>query len=382
MQIEKINIKDIKENNENPRKIDEEKFEKLVKSIKEFPEMLDVRPPVVDENNMILGGNMRKKAIIEAGLTEVPIMRVKDWTEKQKREFIIKDNLSFGNWDWDKLSAQYEGQELVDWGFNESELGMDLSEPEEKDDEVPETPEEPKSKLGDLYELGNGHRVLCGDSTKIEDVEKLMNGQKADMVFTDPPYGIGYEYNEHKDTTGEEYLTFCDDWFNTIQTLEPKYTAISTGWKYQKYWWNKDPRDCMYWIAKNKQTGGTAFHFRRVEPIFIWGEPNKKYDFDFFEELTERISGLRESHTCPKPVSLITSFIEKGVDYKNLVVDIFLGSGTTLIASEKTNRKCYGMEIDPRYVDTIVERWCQFTGITDIKKNGEPYKWELQEDKT
>jgi len=244
----------------------------------------------------------------------------------------------------------------------------EVLEENEQDDVVPEVTES-ICKPGDVWTLGN-HRIMCGDSTNVDDVEKLMDGKKADMVFTDPPYGIGFEYNEHEDVSGDEYLSFCDEWFNSIKTIQPDYISISTGWKYQKYWWGKDPRDVMYWLCRNKRTGGTAFHFRKIEPIFFWGKPFKKYDFDFLEQTTEIEKDLKGKHSCPKPVSLIVSLIEKGVDYGKLVVDIFLGSGTTLIACEKTKRICYGMEIDPAYCDVIIKRYEEYTNNKAVLVRG------------
>ena len=151
--------------------------------------MLEARPIVVNPDMIVLGGNMRLKAAKAAGLTEAPVY-VATWEESKAKEFIVKDNVGFGEWDWDILANEWDATELDEWG-------LDVWQPEEEEevegltdpDEVPEVPEEPKTKLGDLYILGD-HRLLCGDSTKAEDVERLMDGKEADMVFTDPPYGI------------------------------------------------------------------------------------------------------------------------------------------------------------------------------------------------
>jgi hypothetical protein len=211
-----VNIQEIKNNENNPRIIKDYKFKQLVKSIKEFPEMLKLRPIVVNSDMIVLGGNMRLKACKEAGLKEVWILKADELTEEQQREFIVKDNVGFGEWDWDVLANEWNNQQLEDWGldllpFEEEDVL------EAKEDDFDTTPPEiAETVLGDLYEIGE-HRLLCGDSTDSNQVAKLMNGQKADMVFTDPPYGIGYEYNSHKDTKGEEYLKFCEEWFNVLQ---------------------------------------------------------------------------------------------------------------------------------------------------------------------
>jgi DNA modification methylase len=133
-----------------------------------------------------------------------------------------------------------------------------------------------------------------------------------------------------------------------------------------KFWWNKDPKDCSYWLSRNKRTGSSISHFRKIEPIFIWGKPKNKYDFDFFEQTSEIEQDLKGKHTCPKPVSLIQSIIEKGGD---VVLDIFGGSGTTLIACEKTNRQCFMMEIDIKYCAVILDRWQSMSGKNAIRES-------------
>ena len=367
--IKKVNIQKIKPNDENPRFISDAKFKKLIKSIKEFPEMLETRPLVVDDNFVVLGGNMRLKALKSAGVFEVPIHQVKGWTDEQKKEFIIKDNLGYGEWDWDIVANEWDVQKLKDWGmdlpeFPDPEIDADEDDYEEPDDLQVDV------VLGDLIEIGE-HRLLCGDSTDADQVAKLMDGEKADMVFTDPPYGIGYEYNSHKDTQGDEYLKFCDKWFLNLKSF-CDFIIISTGWKYMKFWWNKNPKDCFYWLSRNKRSGGSISHFRKIEPLFIWGKPKNKYDFDFFEENTKQIEGLRDLHTCPKPIDLISSIL-KGINKNDLVLDTFLGSGTTMVASHQIKRKCYGMELDPKYCQVIIDRMIKLDSDIKVKINGKKY---------
>jgi hypothetical protein len=193
----KIKLKDIKVNPKNPRLVKDEKFKKLCSSIKEFPKMMELRPIVIDEDNTILGGNMRYKALKELGFTEVPkewIKKASELTEDEKKRFIISDNVPFGEWSWDLLESDFDLQELEDWGVDI----FDFEEPE-KIEAVEDNFNEPitekaKTVLGDLYEIGV-HRLLCGDSTCSDSVAKLMNGEKADMVFTDPPYGMNLDTN-------------------------------------------------------------------------------------------------------------------------------------------------------------------------------------------
>ena len=209
-----IKLNKIKSNPNNPRIIKDVKFKKLVTSIKEFPEMLEKRPIVVDENLIVLGGNMRTKACKEAGLKEVWVDIVDNWSEEQKKEFIIKDNSGFGEWDWDVLANEWDVDKLNDWGldlppmFNELEAEEDnYTEPDNMQVDV---------VLGDLIEIGE-HRLMCGDSTDSDQVAKLMNGEKADMVWTDPPYGINEEGDRSKRgglAKGNNLPSFKDD---TIQ---------------------------------------------------------------------------------------------------------------------------------------------------------------------
>jgi DNA modification methylase len=190
--MQKVKINSIKTNPKNPRLIKDDKFKKLVKSIQEFPQMLELRPIVVDENNIILGGNMRYKACVEAGLKEIYILKAEDLTQQQKDEFIVKDNVGFGEWDWDILANEWDTDKLQDWGLD---LPLDVSvqelEAEEDDYEIPNEINT-DIVLGDLFEIGE-HRLLCGDSTDSDQVAKLMNGVKADMAHNDPPYGMKKE---------------------------------------------------------------------------------------------------------------------------------------------------------------------------------------------
>jgi DNA modification methylase len=363
-----VNIQEIKNNENNPRIIKDYKFKQLVKSIKEFPEMLKLRPIVVNSEMIVLGGNMRLKACKEAGLKEVWILKADELTEEQQREFIVKDNVGFGEWDWDVLANEWNNQQLEDWGldllpFEEEDVL------EAKEDDFDTTPPEiAETVLGDLYEIGE-HRLLCGDSTDSNQVAKLMNGQKADMVFTDPPYGIGYEYNSHKDTKGEEYLKFCEEWFNVLQ-LNCELIIITTGWSYKKFWWNKEPSDELVWFDKTKQSGGRSYHLRKTEPIFIFGKIKEKYTWDILEIQSNRGDGMRELHTCPKPIALISDIIKPQTINNSIILDVFLGSGTTMLASHQLKRKCYGMELDPKYCDVIIKRMIKLDDTLTIKRNG------------
>ena len=368
--IEKVNIKDIKSNDNNPRFIRDTKFNKLKESITQFPEMLKLRPIIVNKDGVILGGNMRYKASLDIGLKEVYILRAEQLTPEQEQEFIVKDNIGFGEWDWDILANEQDIDKLDDWGLDVPVL-PDVKEAIEDDYTEPDNLKV-DVVLGDLIEIGE-HRLLCGDSTDSDQVAKLMDGKKADMVFTDPPYGIGYEYNSHKDTKGDKYLKFCDEWFNLLQE-QNSLIVITTGWKYKKYWWAKSPKDEMIWFDKTKQSGGSSFHLRKTEPIFIFGKVKEKYTWDVFEHISDRGDGMRELHTCPKPISFISDLIKPQVKENQIVLDVFLGSGTTMVASHQLKRKCYGMELDPKYCQVIIDRMQKLDSGLEIKINGKQYK--------
>ena len=353
--VEQIKIEDIKPYPKNAKKHPKKQIEQIAASIKEFGFN---QPIVVDKDGVIIVGHGRYEA---AKLLDIePEIKIVDIPKKKANAYRLADNkLNESDWDMELVLdelKELESDELVELTGFDKDL---LIEPDEKDDIIPENVPA-KAKLGDIYQLGE-HRVMCGDSTKGEDVEKLMDGKKADMVFTDPPYGIGYEYNSHKDVKGQEYLDFCEKWFNIVSKYS-ELKVIFTGWKYNKFWFNNEPYDVFYWIVKNKHSGGKNSNFRNTEPIFIWGKFKKKFHFDYiFVDSIQRLTGPADIHSCPKPVQLLSDFIIR-TDYKGLILDVFLGSGSTLIACEKTNRKCYGMEIDPHYCDVIVKRWEDYTG--------------------
>ena len=466
-----MNLSELQENPNNPRIIKDDKFQKLVKSIKEFPEMLEARPIVVNPENIVLGGNMRLKACKAAGLKEAPVY-VASWEESKANEFIVKDNVGFGEWDWDILANEWDATELEEWGLDvwvpEEEPTEGLTDP----DEVPEAPEEPKTKLGDLYILGE-HRLLCGDSTKAEDVERLMNGEKATLIHADPPYGMGKEKDGvlNDNLYSDKLDAFQMDWWRAFRPhLEDNASAYIWGnapelWRLwyrgglsesermtmrnevvwdkkhgegmnsekhrmfptateralffmlgeqgfnnnsDNYWEGWEPlrtylkaeRDKMGW--NNKTVAGFfGFHPRMADHWFSksqWSMPTEeqykrlqqeakndafKREYDgikqefyktraFFDNTHdnmtevwqfERVKGEeRLGHATPKPVEMMERVMKSSAPSGTVTVEPFLGSGSTLIGAEKTGRKCYGMELDPKYCDVIVKRWEDFTG--------------------
>jgi 16S rRNA G966 N2-methylase RsmD len=368
-----MKLSTLRANPTNPRIIKDEKFQKLVKSIEEFPEMLEARPIVVNPEMVVIGGNMRFKACKAAGLKEAPVYMA-TWGETKDREFIIKDNVSSGENDFDILANEWDAEELNEWG-----LDVWTGEPEETEgltdpDDVPEVPEEAKTKLGDLYILGD-HRLFCGDSTKAEDVEKLMNGEKAEIVFTDPPYGISVVKNGGIGSGGKyaksgKYREIIgDDARFDISIIRRNFNCNLFLWGANYYC--HDLEETNSWVIWQKIESSLTFSDGEMAwtdlktPLriykHIWAGSMRSGNHK--DELKTRV------HPTQKPVTLFVEIFNDLMPTKKNIVDLFLGSGSTLIAAEKTNRKCYGMELDPKYCDVIVKRWEDFTGKKATKEN-------------
>lgn len=363
----------LKTNPNNPRSIRKDQLQKLVKSLREFPEMLEARPIVVDPDFVVLGGNMRLKAAQEAGLKEVPVY-IASWEEAKHKEFIIKDNLAFGEWDWDILANEWDAEELGDWGLEvpfEDEPTEGLTDP----DEVPEVPEEPTTKPGDLWILGD-HRLLCGDSTKAEDVARLMDGNSPELMVTDPPYGVNYDANWRNEAlqksqraTGQVSNDNRADWTEAYSLWGGKVAYVWHGDKASPLVGSNLEscglvlRNLIIW-GKNQHAISRGNYHHKHEPC--WYAVRKGENADWIGDRSQttlwEIDKPRKSetgHSTQKPVECMETPLK---NHKGDVYDPFLGSGSTLIAAEKTGRKCYGMELDPKYCDVIVKRWEDFTG--------------------
>jgi DNA modification methylase len=404
-----MNINEIKPNPNNPRIIKDEKFKKLVKSIQDFPQMLELRPIVIDENNIVLGGNMRLKACIEAGLKDVPVKQAKELTEEQKKEFIVKDNVGYGEWDWDDLANNWDEQLLTEWGLDIPNFEQEVLEAEEDDFAVPDGGSETDIVLGDLFEIGE-HRLLCGDSTDSDQVAKLMNGQKIDLVFTSPPYNSGdvamrgggkfafgktgaktlYE-NFKDDKTPEEYFDFCINILNNISLYVNELHSIFWNVSY-----NANSRDNYGKIVFSdinpfsvKETiiwnKGVAIPItsegilsRNSEFVFLMSKgqkylTNQKIGENSVYWNTWNISSSgsqKNEHKACFPIELPFKAIEDFSKLDSLIYEPFMGSGTTMVASHQLKRKCYGIELDPKYCQVIVDRMKKLDPSLIIKKNG------------
>lgn len=374
--MEKVKISAIKSNPDNPRIIKDDKFKKLVKSIKSFPQMLELRPIVVNNDMVVLGGNMRLKACKEAGLTEVPIIKASELTPEQEKEFIVKDNVGFGEWDWDILANEWDADLLEEWGLEGFPFDTETELEAEEDDYTEPDNMQVDVVLGDLIEIGE-HRLLCGDSTDSEQVAKLMDGDKADMVFTDPPYGISHsgkgikgnaKENNFGQILGDNNVTVAIDSFNLCQSLFSDATMIFWGANY----YSSCLPNGFGWLIWDKQREGDTFS--GAELAFV----NKGIKVDVFRHQWHGMikgseMGEKRVHPTQKPIALVEwSF----TNYKaqNNILDLFLGSGTTMVASHNTNRKCYGMELDPKYCQVIIDRMIKLDDSLEIKINGKKYE--------
>jgi DNA modification methylase len=380
MKTEKVKISEVKNNPNNQRIIKDDKFKKLVNSIKEFPKMLEIRPIVVNDEMIVLGGNMRLKACIEAGLKQVPIIRASDLSEDEQRQFIIKDNVSGGEWDWEMLANEWDAEQLDAWGLDIPNFETD-EELEAKEDDFDATPpEEPITALGDLYEIGE-HRLLCGDSTDSDQVAKLMDGQKADMVFTDPPYGVSYQSNMRTKSEKFDVLendnVFITEWINNLPLFSKGFVFVWTSWKVLKQWIEfcepiGELSNIIVWdkggggIGDLKKTFLTDFE---VALVYHRGAEIKGKRLGSVWDIGKD-SSSKYLHPTQKPIELPAMAIENITNQNELVLDLFLGSGSTMVASHQLKRKCYGMELDPRYADVIVKRMIKLDPTLIIKRNG------------
>lgn len=403
----------------------EEQVKQLTKSIEKF-NLVEI--PAIDTDNKIVAGHQRLNIMQLLGRGEEIIdVRIpnRKLTDAEFKEYNVRSNKNTGIWDDELLASLFSENELREFGFSEIELGMmEFKDNDEMlDDVVPQMPdEEPKSKLGDLYELPGGHRILCGDSLLKEDVDKLMNGVKIDLVFTDPPYNVDYQGLGQNTSTGilndkmsfESFSEFLTDaferyaenskretaWyvFHSPKTQDQFKEAINkTDWKVKtQLIWNKpsaglganeyrQKHEPFFYCGTDDvkfygdRTGTTVWDFQKDTDAFVkWAKKVQEADSQGKTTIwTMKREPVEEYvHPTQKPVELIEKAIINSSKAGEVVADFFLGSGATLIASLKKNRICYGMELDPKYVDTIIERYCFYTDNRNVIKNGEEIKWE------
>ena len=391
MIVENIDINLLKPYANNPRKLTPKAIEKVAESLKQFGFR---QPIVVDNNNIIVVGHTRYQASRKLGYTQVPITKINNLTKEQINAYRIADNRTNEEAEWDDELLALEIKDLEMKDFDISLTGMDKPELdkilfEEKqgntdDDEVPEAPEEPITKPGDIWQLGN-HRIICGDSTLPETYQKLLADKKVDLYLTDPPYNVAY-VGKTKDA-----LTIQNDKQTDDQFQEFLKNAFTNSTEYLKlggsfYIWHSDSEGLLFRLAVNdanlklRQTliwskntmvmGRQDYQWQHEPCLYGWKEGASHTWYSDRKQTTilnfERPTSSK-FHPTMKPVKLISYLINNSTKQEDIVLDSFLGSGSTLIACEKLQRICYGIELDPKYCDVIIKRWEQWANAKATK---------------
>jgi DNA modification methylase len=387
MKIEIADINSIQPYINNPRKLKDSAIEKVAKSIKEFGFR---QPIVVDTNRIIVVGHTRYRASKKLGLKEVPITIAENLTQEQINAYRIADNRTNeeAEWDLELLKTEIKELELADFnldltGFDEDQLNNMLFEEKQgltDEDEVPEAPEEPITKLGDIWKLGK-HKLICGDSTILNNYEKLFNENKADLLMTDPPYNVDYEGKtkdkltiQNDSKNDDDFLQFLTDAFNNCAIhlkLGCSFYIFHSDWyglEFRQSIKNSDLelKQNLIW-AKNSMVMGRQDYQWQHEPCLYGWKRGASHSWYSDRKQTTIIKYDRPSksklHPTMKPVGLVEYLIKNSSKQEDIILDPFLGSGTTLMACEKQGRICYGVELDPKYCDVIVKRWEEFTGL-------------------
>ena len=392
MEVKERNISELIPAEYNPRYITPEALEHLKASIQRFdavePVLVNIHP---DRKNIIISGHQRIKAAKSLGLETFPCVEL-NLDKDKERELNIRMNKNTGAWDWDELATYFDTEELTDWGFTEEELFGNFEEEElEAEEDEYDIPDEIHTDfvLGDLIEIGE-HRMLCGDSTDSDQVAKLMDGEKADMVFTDPPYGVDYDGGHavkgvrreklKNDGTPDIYnevlpmiyaFTKKDSplylWYSDSKSLPVLSAVLSAGYELRNnIIWNKNVAQFGAIGAQYKTKHEPCLYCYKKGQGVRWSGPNNEvsvWDVDR--------SSKNEFHPTQKPIELVSRALKN--HKADLILDFFLGSGSTMVACHQLNRKCYGMELDPKYCQVIVDRMLKLDPSIEVKVNGEPY---------
>lgn len=390
LQVEYVPISTIKPYRRNAKLHPQEQIEQIKNSMKEFGNI----DPIGVWHNEIVEGHGRYEALKQMGAKEIPIIRLDDLTDEQRKAYALVHNKLTMNSDFDValLDTELAEIETIDMtllGFDDTQEETPQEVVEDDFDEEP--PAEPIAKYGDIYQLGR-HRLMCGDSTKIDDVEKLMGGNKADMVFTDPPYGVSYEggQNEKKKEQikndalrGNALFEMLSNAFHNIKNFTKEKAGIYIFYAHSSsreflnalYNANIKQRSILIW----KKLGGgfgdyMSQYMNAYEPCIYasngnsvnwYGATNEKTVWEIEKEKKCNL------HPTMKPIAVVSRAIKNSSCADNIVLDLFGGSGSTLIACEQLNRQCFMMELDPKYIDVIINRWETFTGQKAVKLNAD-----------
>lgn len=376
MEIEIIDINKIKPYEKNAKLHPPEQIEQIKKSIVEFG---NNDPIAIDENNIIIEGHGRYLALKELGYKEAQCIRLNHLNDEQKRAYMLAHNKLTMNTDFDFEMLEEEINSIInfdmsDFGFDDININNDITA-EIIEDEVPDPPKEAKAKYGDIYQLGN-HRLMCGDATKFADVEKLMNGYKADMVFTDPPYGINIVGNNGQ--VGASNLAInktyskviADD---TIDTAKISYKILKTFCDRLIIWGGNYFTQFLDfsdgWIIWDKRGDMNSNNFADGEMAYCSFHTPVRIYKQIWSGMIREGERIERVHPTQKPVKMLGQILEDFSNKNDLIIDVFGGSGSTLIACEQLGRICYMMELDPKYIDIIIDRWEKFTGDKAVKIN-------------
>lgn len=377
METIKLKISEVKPYERNAKKHDKKQIENVMESIRQFG---FVQPVVVDKNNVLVIGHCRYAAAKRLKMKQIDAVRVESLTEDQVNKLRLLDNkLNESEWDIELLledvpALDWDGFD-IDWNLPE----LEGDEPEVVEDEPPEPPKEAKTKPGDLYQLGR-HRLLCGDATKPEDLERLMNGQRADLYLTDPPYNVDY-VGKTKDALKIENDSRGDSEFREllVNSFMAAKECMKAGAAF--YIWHADSegfnfrgacrdvgwtvRECLIWKKNSMVLGRQDYQWQHETCLYGWNEGGSHAWYSDRKQTTilefDRPTKSKE-HPTMKPVKLFDYLMKNSSKKDDIVLDTFGGSGTTIIACEQNGRCGYSTELDPKYCDVIVERWEKLTG--------------------
>lgn len=387
----------------NPRQWTRDDVERLAKSIEETPELLEARPLIAmphDGKYIVLGGNLRLAALKRLGRKEAPVYVLPEDTpiDKQK-EIVVKDNGAFGAWDFDMLANEWDDLPLLDWGVPSWDAQPEKETTDAQEDDFDEEKDEihVRCEKGDIWQLGD-HRLMCGDSTDLETVKRLMGGVLADMVFTDPPYGVSYTDKneflnridasqrltnpiENDSHAPDEMAAFWVKAFNVLaECTKDKmvyYITAPQGGELLLLQAVQDSplalKHMLIWNKNNHVLGRCDYNYKHEPIVYGWKKKGTHHFYGggkFKTTVWDIDKPLKNDlHPTMKPVELVANCILDGTKEGDIVLDIFGGSGTTIIAAEETKRRCFMMELDPHYCDVIIARWEKLTGREGVKIN-------------